>query len=126
MAKRKIKSTGDNSALRPRGGTLGSRSRMQSIEMQVQVQVKSSLPGEKRKETAHRQIGSANYKMVAPLNSDKQESREWQKVKQREGEEGRGAGAMQISRGGRAGARGSSSTDNIVKAPPLLLQLFGH
>lgn len=76
---------------------------MQSIEMQVQVQVevKSSVPGEKRKETAHRQIGSANYKMVAPLNSDKQESRELQKVKQSERERGRGAGAamaMQISR----------------------------
>lgn len=44
---------------------------MQSIEMQVQVQVKS---GAKAKGNCTRQIGSANYKMVAPLNSDKQET----------------------------------------------------
>lgn len=87
--KRKIKSTGDNSALQrqmPRGenGGMGmgpQGSSMQSIEMQVQVQVKS---GAKAKGNCARQIGSANYKMVASLNSDKQESRE--RTQRREGE----------------------------------------
>lgn len=44
--------------------------RTHSIEMQVQVQ--SSLV-QKKEETA-RQIGSADYKIVAPLSNDKQES----------------------------------------------------